>query len=150
MDSVEEQPQSSGFEPATDFPDFIDADDSIIGSGSLAHDVEVQRRRRTRVRMIAVVAAVVLVLAGFGLVRTVVAVAVSYALFMTGIAVIGAFARPVPDAPPPGELRRVKLTYRCEICGTELRLTLANDQVPEPPRHCSEAMELTTNLDDVI
>ena len=149
MDKVEEQPPSSEFEPATDFPDFIDADDSII-AGASSHDAEVQRRRRSRVRIFAVVAAVVLVVAGFGLVRTVVAVAVSYALFMTGIAVIGAFARPVPDAPPPGELRRVKLTYRCEICGTELRLTLANDQVPEPPRHCSEPMVLTTNLDDVL
>ncbi len=146
---MDEQPPGSEFEPTTDFPDFIDADDSIIG-GASAHDAEVQRRRRSRVRVVALVAALVLILAGFGLVRTVVAVAVSYALFMAGVAVIGAFARPVPDAPPPGELRRVKLTYRCEICGTELRLTLANDQVPEPPRHCSEPMVLTTNLDDVL
>ena len=149
MGRVDEQPQSSAFEPTTDFPDSIDADDSIIGGGS-AHDAEVQRRRRARVRIIALVAAVVLIVAGFGLVRTVVAVLVSYGLFMTGIGVIGAFARPVPDAPPPGELRRVRLTYRCEICGTELRLTLANDQVPEPPKHCSEPMVLTTNLDDVL
>lgn len=150
MGRVDEQPLSSEFEPTTDFPDFVDADDSIVGGGSSSHDAKVQRRRRSRVRIIALVAAVVLILAGFGLIRTVVAVAVSYALFMTGIAVIGAFARPVPDAPPPGELRRVKLTYRCEICGTELRLTLANDQVPEPPRHCTEPMVLTTNLDDVL
>ncbi|NNF54331.1 MAG: hypothetical protein HKN03_07800 [Acidimicrobiales bacterium] len=147
---MDEQPRRPEFEPTTDFPEFIDADDSIVAAGPSAHDAEVQRRRRFRVRIFAVVAAVLLVGGGFGLVRTVIAVAVSYALFMTGIAVIGAFARPVPDAPPPGELRRVKLTYRCEICGTELRLTLANDQVPEPPRHCSEPMMLTTNLDDVL
>lgn len=150
MGPVNEQPPSPGFEPATDFPESIDADDSFIGGGSSAHDEAVQRRRRSRVRIIAAVAAVVLISAGFSLVRTVVAVLVSYAIFMAGISVIGAFARPVPDAPPPGELRRVKLTYRCDICGTELRLTLANDQVPEPPKHCSEPMMLTTNLDDVL
>ncbi len=69
---------------------------------------------------------------------------------MLGLRTIGAFARPVPAAPPPGELRRVKLTYRCEVCGTELRITRANDQVPEPPKHCSEPMVLTTDLDDII
>ncbi len=141
---------SSEFQPTTDFPDQIDAADEIIGGGASAHDLQVQLRRRNVVRVIAVVSAVGLIAAGFGFIRTLVAVAVSYALFTTGIKVVGAFARPVPEAPPAGELRRVRLTYRCDICGTELRLTLANDQVPEPPRHCSEPMELTTDLDDVL
>jgi hypothetical protein len=69
---------------------------------------------------------------------------------MTGIKTIGAFARPIPAPLPAGELRRVKLNYRCDVCGTELRLTLANDQVPEPPKHCTEPMILTTNLEDVL
>ena len=42
--------------------------------------------------------------------------------------------------------------YRCSICGTEVRMTAANDEVPEPPRHCLEDMDLVapiqwTNLD---
>lgn len=82
--------------------------------------------------------------------RSVIAVVAGYALFMTGVKTIGAFARPIPEALPPGELRRVKLNYRCDICGTELRLTLANDQVPEPPKHCTEPMILTTDLEDVL
>ena len=66
-----------------------------------------------------------------------------------GVAILGAFARPIPEAPPPGELRRVRLNYRCSICGAELRMTLANDAIPEPPRHCSDEMELVTALEDV-
>jgi len=38
--------------------------------------------------------------------------------------------------------------YRCSICGTELRMTAANDQVPEPPRHCQDDMDLVANLLD--
>ena len=37
--------------------------------------------------------------------RVVVALAVSYLLLRVGVVVIGSFARPVPPAPPPGELR---------------------------------------------
>ena len=30
--------------------------------------------------------------------------------------------------------------YRCDICGVEVRLTMAPDQDPPPPRHCLEDM----------
>ena len=36
----------------------------------------------------------------------------------------------------------MRLTYRCSICGTEVRMTAANDEDPEPPRHCQEDMDL--------
>ncbi len=140
----------ASFEPVTDFPESVDADDTAISGGTSSHDAEIQRRRRTVVRVVALISVVALLAAGFGPVRTVIAVAVGYSLFMTGIKTIGAFARPIPQPLPPGELRRVKLNYRCDVCGTELRLTLANDQVPEPPKHCTEPMILTTNLDDVL
>jgi hypothetical protein len=39
----------------------------------------------------------------------------------------------------------VRLTYRCSICATEVRMTQANDEVPEPPRHCMEDMDLVAN-----
>ena len=58
-------------------------------------------------------------------------------------------AEPVPEPPPAGELRKVKITYRCSICGTEVRMTTANDQMPEPPRHCLEDMDLVTPVDDL-
>jgi len=48
----------------------------------------------------------------------------------------------VPPKPEPGELRRVNLRYRCNICGAEVRMTSAPDELPEPPRHCMDEMEL--------
>lgn len=59
-----------------------------------------------------------------------------------GVALLASFSRSVPEPPPAGELRRVRLNYRCEVCGAEMRMTLANDEVPDPPRHCMEEMEL--------
>ncbi len=139
----------SDFEPTTDFPESIDDDDSSVTEAG-RRDAAVQRRRRLWLRALAVAALVGLLFAGYPLVRTLIAVAAGYVLLATGVKVLGAFARPIPEAPPPGELRRVKLTYRCSSCGTELRLTLANDTVPTPPRHCADEMELVTNLEDIL
>jgi len=139
----------SDFEPTTDFPDSIDDDDEIITEAG-RRDAAVQQRRRLWLRAITVAATVGLLVAGYPLLRTLIAVASFYILLATGIKVLGAFARPIPEAPPPGELRRVKLTYRCASCGTELRLTLANDTVPTPPRHCADEMDLITNLEDIL
>jgi hypothetical protein len=52
------------------------------------------------------------------------------------------FATPPPPPPDPGTLRKVKLTYRCSVCGTEVRMTAATDEDPEPPRHCMDDMQL--------
>jgi hypothetical protein len=76
-----------------------------------------------------------------GFLKVAAAAAISWYLFRIGLAVLGSFARPVPGPPPPGELRRVRLLYRCSLCGTEVRMTVANDESPEPPRHCMEDME---------
>ena len=79
--------------------------------------------------------------AGF-VVRVVVALAAFWLIWKVGRAALGGLARPIPEPPPPGELRKVKITYRCAICGTEVRMTVANDEVPDPPRHCQDEMEL--------
>ncbi len=73
-----------------------------------------------------------------------------WVLFKIGFAMLGGLAQPVPDPPPAGELRKVKILYRCTICGTEVRMTTANDQMPEPPRHCMDEMELVTPVDDLV
>ncbi|MEX0767862.1 MAG: hypothetical protein WD029_05270 [Microthrixaceae bacterium] len=52
------------------------------------------------------------------------------------------FATPPPAPPDPGTLRKVKLLFRCSVCGTEVRMTAANNEDPEPPRHCMDDMEL--------
>ena len=77
---------------------------------------------------------------------TVVTVVVAVVLFLliwkVGRAMLGGLVRPIPEPPPPGELRKVKLLYRCATCGTEVRMTAANDEVPDPPRHCMDEMDL--------
>src|SRR3954449_13029419 len=89
------------------------------------------------------------VFGGASIARIVVAVVVAAVLLRVGAKVLGGFARPVPEPPDPGELRKVRLTYRCSICATEVRMTHANDEMPEPPRHCMEDMELVTPVDDL-
>jgi hypothetical protein len=76
-----------------------------------------------------------------------VAVLAGWLILKVGFAVLGGLATPLPPPPPPGELRKVRLTYRCSICGTEVRMTSANDEVPEPPRHCQEDMDLVAPID---
>ncbi|MET0902185.1 MAG: hypothetical protein ABWZ52_03000 [Acidimicrobiales bacterium] len=78
-----------------------------------------------------------------------IAAAAVYLLFKIGFAMLGGLAQPVAEPPPAGELRKVKIMYRCSICGTEVRMTVANDQMPEPPRHCLEEMDLVTPVDDL-
>jgi hypothetical protein len=78
-----------------------------------------------------------------------VATAVVGVLFKIGFAMLGGLATPIPEPPPPGELRKVKLMFRCSICGTEVRMTAANDEMPDPPRHCQEDMDLVTPVDDL-
>lgn len=81
--------------------------------------------------------------------RALVALAAAAVLVKMGFVMLGGLARPVPGPPPAGELRKVRLAYRCSICATEVRMTAANDQVPEAPRHCMEDMELVTPVDDL-
>lgn len=79
------------------------------------------------------------------LLNTVVAIVAAVVILRIGFAILGSFARPVPAPPDPGELRKVRLTYQCSICSTTVRMTMANDEVPEPPRHCQDDMDLITS-----
>lgn len=79
--------------------------------------------------------------------QTSVAVGVGAAVLRLGMVMIGGLAQPVPEPPDPGELRKVKLTYRCSICGAEVKMTVAASQDPEPPRHCLEDMQLLTPVE---
>ena len=70
-------------------------------------------------------------------------------VFKVGFVMLGGLAQPIPEPPPAGELRKVKILYRCSICGTEVRMTVANDEMPDPPRHCQDDMDLVTPVDDL-
>ena len=82
-------------------------------------------------------------------VKVLLATAVALVLLRIGIAFLRMMAQPLPEPPPPGELRKVKLAYRCDICGTEVRMTAAVDADPEPPRHCQDEMTLVTPVEDL-
>ncbi len=82
-------------------------------------------------------------------IRIIIALGAALLFVRIGVALLGGMARPIPEPPPPGELRKVKLVYRCGICGTEVRMTAANDQDPDPPRHCMDDMDLVTPVDDL-
>lgn len=81
-------------------------------------------------------------------VELLVAFAVFVAIWKLGRAMLGGLARPLPAPPPPGELRKVRIVFRCPVCGTEVRMTMANDEVPEPPRHCMDEMELVAPVEE--
>ena len=77
-----------------------------------------------------------------------VAIAAGYLIFRAGIGMMRGMAAPMPEPPPPGELRRVKLRYRCPVCGMELRVTSAANEDPIPPRHCMDEMDLVATGDE--
>jgi len=139
----------SDFNPQTDLPHVIDPDDNPVESTARMRDAAIQRRRKWILRAAVLVAGITILATGTSPFRTLVAIALMYGVFTTGLAVLGAFARPVPEPPPPGELRRVKLHYRCSSCGAEMRMMLSPEQVPNPPRHCADEMELLTSAEDI-
>lgn len=81
--------------------------------------------------------------------RVLLALAAALLIVRLGIAALASMTQPVPEPPPPGELRKVRLVYRCSTCGTEVRMTSAVDTDPEPPRHCMDEMDLITPVEDI-
>ena len=69
-------------------------------------------------------------------------------LWKTGMAMLHALSAPPAPPPEPGELRKVNVRYRCDVCGVELKLMLAPDEDPPPPRHCLEDMIVVPPLYD--
>ena len=68
--------------------------------------------------------------------------AIGFVIWKVGIAMLRGVTTSLPEPPPAGELRKVNLRYRCSLCGAEMRMTLANDELPDAPRHCMEDMDL--------
>ena len=81
------------------------------------------------------------------LVRLAFALGVAAIFIRIGLGFLRSLAQPIPEPPPAGELSKVKLQYRCSICGTEVRMTSAVNRDPEPPRHCLEDMDLMSPIE---
>ena len=108
-------------------------------------------RRRGRLLVVllvvAVVAAVVAAVFDTPGLTTFAALLLGLVILRTGWFFLQSFATPPPPPPDRGKLRRVRLVYRCNVCGAEVRMTVANDEDPEPPRHCMDDMQLISPID---
>lgn len=106
------------------------------------HYPDAVRKRHPVLLFAVVLGAAVLIGLGNSVFAVLVASLAMYLIFAAGMTLLGGLARPVPEPPPAGELRKVKIMFRCSLCGTEVRMTIAPDEEPQPPRHCMEDMEL--------
>ena len=79
--------------------------------------------------------------------KIVLAVAAGVLIFRVGFMMLRGLSTPIPEPPPPGELRKINIRYRCSLCGAELKMTLAADQDPPPPRHCQEDMTVIAPIE---
>ena len=75
-------------------------------------------------------------------------VLLAFVVWKLGVGMLRALARPPVEPAEPGELRKVNMRYRCDVCGVELKLTLAPDDDPPPPKHCLEDMTIVAPLYD--
>jgi hypothetical protein len=73
-------------------------------------------------------------------------VLIGWVVWKLGIGFIRSMMNPLPPPPPAGEMRRINVRYRCTVCGVELRMMLAPDEDPPPPRHCLEDMTIIAPL----
>jgi hypothetical protein len=78
--------------------------------------------------------------------KLVVGVVAFLVILRLGVFVLRMLAAPVP-VPEEGALRRVSLKYRCTICGTEVKMTKASEELPDPPRHCMEDMQFVAPIE---
>ena len=69
-----------------------------------------------------------------------------YGIWKAGLAMLKSMTSPTPAPPPPGEMRRINVRYRCSVCGVELKMTMAPDEDPPPPKHCLEEMDMSAPI----
>jgi hypothetical protein len=74
-------------------------------------------------------------------------VLIGLVVLKVGLALLRGLGTPLPPPPPPGEMRKVNLKYRCSVCGAEVKMTLATEELPDAPRHCQEDMDLVAPID---
>jgi len=77
-----------------------------------------------------------------------IAVIAFLAIYTIGVRMMASFSRTQPPPPPDGELRRVRMTFQCQTCGTEVRMTKAPETNPDGPSCCMQEMELVHNSEE--
>ena len=71
----------------------------------------------------------------------------SRGIWKFGLGMLKSMTSSLPAPPPTGEMRRINVRYRCGVCGVELRMVMAPDQDPPPPRHCLEDMDFVAPIE---
>ena len=74
-------------------------------------------------------------------------VALFFGIWKFGLGMLKSMTSSLPAPPPEGEMRRINVRYRCGVCGVELRMVMAPDQDPPPPRHCLEDMDFVAPIE---
>lgn len=74
--------------------------------------------------------------------RVVGALAVGLVIYLVVVSMLRKFTMAPPAEPDPDDIKPVHLRFRCIVCGAEVTMTAAQDDDPEPPRHCREDMVL--------
>jgi hypothetical protein len=79
-----------------------------------------------------------------------VALVAAVVLYLAGAAFIRNFnTEPPPDEPDDTTLEDVDYRFRCIVCGAQMVMYAAQEgEVPDPPRHCREPMVLMAPVDD--
>jgi hypothetical protein len=67
-------------------------------------------------------------------------------IWVGGRGMLRSMSSPLPPPPPEGELRKIDVRYRCSVCGAEVKMTLAAEEDPPPPRHCMEDMDIVAPI----
>ena len=80
----------------------------------------------------------------FFILKVIVALGAFVLIMRVGMIMLGGLARK-HEPPEAGELRRVNLRYRCSICQAEVKMVQATEELPMPPRHCQEDMDLVAS-----
>lgn len=76
-----------------------------------------------------------------------VGLAMVWFIWKVGLGMLKSMTSLMPPPPPAGEMRRINVRYRCDVCGVELRLTMAPDEDPPPPKHCTEDMIIVAPIE---
>lgn len=77
----------------------------------------------------------------FFLAKVLVGLAAFFLIMRVGLVMLRGLAQK-HEPPEPGLLRRVNLRYRCSVCLAEVKMVQATEELPPPPRHCQEEMDL--------
>lgn len=74
------------------------------------------------------------------MVEVLIAIGIGVAILAAGIWAVRLLSMPGPVDPDPDAVVDVEQTFVCSVCGMQLTVTFAQDDVVTAPRHCRQEM----------